>query len=102
MSGITPEEDAGYTRFTAVLPTDIVKKLDVLKAYASLDNRNRVISDAVETLFGIASDLAFLGTLANQNEREQVKGAMVIDLVTKADKYWLPMKELIERKKPNT
>ena len=91
MSAITPEEEAGYTRFTVVLPTDVVKRIDILKAYAGLDNRNRVIMDAIEALDHTCLFMAM--AMANDDLASCYgsNGTIPLYIATHLGKYWTPL-----------
>jgi metal-responsive CopG/Arc/MetJ family transcriptional regulator len=96
----TPEEAAGYTRFTVILPTDVVKKLDILKTFADFDNRNRVIQDAVEFLDHVASEYGFAGAQGHKTKDIQYAEENVQEYVTQIlVKYWAPYAELYKKAK---
>lgn len=83
MSAKSPEEEAGYVRFTVVLPTDVVRKLDVLKAEAMLDSRNQVISEAIKLLDYVISQMAL------STSKEAAEQAIFNYIDATLSKYWL-------------
>lgn len=93
MSEERREED-GYTKFTVALPPEIVQKIDMLKAFSKTPNRNRVIEDAIETLYETITSISFV---VATNSGEAGQSAMRIDEVKqklldyariKLEKYW--------------
>ena len=94
MSARTPEEDAGYVRFTVILPSDVVKKLDLLKTFASLDNRNHVLADSIEFLnfvvknYGYATRERMSGSPPKQHDLQNARQSVDQYVVQVLSRYW--------------
>ena len=91
MSGKTPEEGAGYARFTAILPSDTLQKIDILKAFSKSDSRNHVIRDAIDLLDHVSGSYGiFAGKGKKATEADHSASTNNIEdyVRTSLTKYW--------------
>jgi len=104
MSVNTPEEDAGFKRFTVVIPTHLTQKIDVLMAFAGHSSRNQVITDAIEFLDFVSSQtgLAFSkmnASLSDDKKESALKASEsnIQDYVrTSLVEYWKYYKDIFQ------
>lgn len=89
MSTKAANVEADVVKFTAILPLSTVRKIDTLKSFARQENRNKVITDAVEFMDFACKTIALAVAQNNEKALEKATQKVQDKLRDDLEDYWI-------------